>query len=212
MHKTLFIACAFVVMGAAAAADAIRLPEPDKTGGLSLAQALAQRSSSREFADVAVSRQDIADLLWATAGVNRPDGKRVHPVAMGRQDMTVYVFTKDGAYRYDAPSHTLEPMPNVSGDNRAAAGSQPFVASAAINLVYVQDMSFWTKSDQERAAGANFGYAHAGAMMQNAYLFAATKGWAAVVRAFFDEAVLKQALGLSDTQRVRLTQSIGPEQ
>lgn len=201
-------ACSFAAVSLAA--DAIALPAPDKTGGKPLAQALSDRQSNREFADVALSQQDLADLLWSVAGVNRPDGRRVHPVAMGRQDMIVFAFTRDGAYRYNPLDHTLVPVGSAAGDNRAATGGQPFVGSAAANLVFVQDLDLWIKSDQERAAGANFGYAHTGAMMQNGYLFAASRGWAAVVRGYFDEEKISDLLDLGDNLRVRLVLSIGP--
>lgn len=210
--KWILVLAAALCLGAgvfAAEQAGIELPAPTKSGGTTLAQALSDRHSSREFADTDLTQQQLSDLLWSTAGVNRPDGKKTYPVAMNRHDMTVFVFTRDGVYRYDPTANALQTI--ATGDQRAAAGTQPFVAGAAVNLVYVQDMSLWQESPASAERGRNWGYAHAGAMMQNAYLYAAGQGWAVVVRGMFDQDKLKELLNLSNMQFVRLTQSIGPE-
>jgi len=188
----------------------VQLPEPAKTGGMPLADALATRKSGRSFADTELSPEQLSNLLWATAGVNREDGKFTYPVARGRKDMTLFVFTKTGVYSYDPAAHALDPV--VDGDRRADTGIQPFVAQAAVNLVFVHDMALWDDSDQIRREGEILGYIHTGAMMQNAYLHAAAQGWSAVVRGLFDGDNLKTLLSLSPTQRVTLTQSVGPGQ
>jgi nitroreductase len=186
----------------------IALPEPTKTGGMPLADALAARRSGRAFTDGELAPQSLSDLLWAAAGVNREDGKTTYPVARGRKDMILFVFTKTRVDRYDPAAHALDPV--ADGDRRADTGSQPFVAQAAVNLVFVHDMALWGDSDP--SAGEAMGYAHAGAMMQNVYLHAAAQGWSAVVRGLFDGEKLKTLLRLAPTQRVTLTQSVGPGQ
>jgi nitroreductase len=188
------------------ALDRIPLPEPTKTGGMPLADALAARKTNRSFADVDLTHQQLSDLLWATAGVNREDGRKTYPVARNRQDMVTYVFTKSGVYRYDPAAHTLDPV--LAGDRRADTGPQPFVAQAAVNLAFVQDLALWDDTDQRSAE--MMGAAHAGAMMQNVYLHAAAQGWSAVVRGMFDGEKLKTMLNLPATQRVVLTHSVGP--
>jgi nitroreductase len=190
-----------------AAAGETALPAPSKTGGMPLADALAARRSTRSFADVELSPQQLSDLLWATAGINRDDGHTTYPVAMGRKDMTLFVFTKSGVFRYDPDSHAL--VTDAAGDRRADTGSQPFVGQAAVNFVFVHDMALWEDSGE---SGEVWGYAHAGAMMQNAYLHAAAQNWSAVVRGFFDGKKLGALLKLTPKQRVVLTQSIGPRE
>jgi len=96
----------------------IKLNEPNKTRGLPVMQAFALRASVREWSDKDLSLQDLSDLLWAANGVNRPDGRRTAPSAMNAQDVDIYVFLKDGGYKYDAASHSL--LPIVAGDYRLA--------------------------------------------------------------------------------------------
>lgn len=204
----LVVASLILAFSAASAAENERIPlSPNHIGEGTLAKAFAERRSSRDFADVELTDQQLSDLLFFTAGINRrAERKTVYPVAKGRQDMLVYVFTRRGVYQYDAGAQALEVI--VTGDHRASSGTQDFVARAAVNLVYVQDMKHWDDSPER---GKEWGLIHTGAMMQNAYLYAASQDWSAVARGYFVQEDLKKLLKLSDSQFVRLTQSIGPK-
>lgn len=204
------LAVCLVFAGFARGEDVISLPAPARTGGVALADALAQRESSRDFADVDLTPQQLSDLLWATAGVNRPDGKKVYPVATNRQDMTVYAVTRQGAYRYDPAANALILV--AAGDHRAKTGTQPYVGGCAVNLAYVQDMSLWNERPELAERGKDWGFAHAGELTQNAYLYAAGQGWSAVIRGLFEQDVLKELFGLPADQYVRLVHSVGPKQ
>jgi len=96
----------------------IKLNEPNKKRGLSVMEALAARASATEWSTQDLSAQDLSDLLWAANGINRPDsGKKTAPSAMNAQDVDIYVFLKDGAYLYEAKTHSLIEV--VSGDQRS---------------------------------------------------------------------------------------------
>ncbi len=73
---TVLAMIAICLYGQAQAGENIQLPAPTISGGVTLSQALQQRQSSRNFADVNLTQQQMADLLWSTAGINRPDGKK----------------------------------------------------------------------------------------------------------------------------------------
>ena len=204
------LGCAFALAlaSAAAAAEPFVLPAPNKSGGAALLDCLNARSSGRDFSGVPLSEQELSDLLWAAGGINRGDGRMTYPTAQDVRDITIYVFTASGAYRYDAGANAL--MMTVSGDLRAKTGMQPFAANASVDLVYVQDRSCWSKTKTPPEALVQLGYAHAGAAAQNASLFAASKGWSSVVRGSVDRAELGRILGLNGLQHVLLAQSIGP--
>ena len=75
------------------AAPRLELPAPDKSGGLPLMQALAQRHSTKSgFSGEPLTPQQLGDLLWATWGVNRADGRRTAPSAMNRAGSTVWAY------------------------------------------------------------------------------------------------------------------------
>ena len=152
------------IMGTAALSQArdlqrITLPAPEKTGGAPLMEALAARKTSRSFSGRDLPEQVLSNLLWAAFGVNRPDGRRTAPSAVNWQEVDIYVAMKKGLYRYDAGSHTLEPV--AAKDLRAVTGPQNFVGEAPINLIFVADLSKMGKApndQKERIAYADTGF------------------------------------------------------
>lgn len=184
----------------------IHLPPPRMEGGKPLMQALKERHSTREFSDKALSTQELSNLLWAAAGVNRSNsGKRTAPSARDWREIDIYVATAEAVYRYDNDAHLLQPV--YQGDLRAATGVQDFVAKAPINLVYIADLSRMegaNKDQQQRYAATDTGF-----IAQNVYLFCASEGLATVVRGSIDRAALGKALGLNKNQRIILAQTVG---
>ena len=189
-----------------AMAQNVKLPEPDKKGGMPLMQALNERSSHREFNSKELTLDHLSGLLWAACGINRQEnGKRTAPSAMNWQDVKVYVFMKSGIYLYSEADHQLELIKD--GDHRAAAGSQDFVAAAPVNLVYVSDLSLMKQAaekDKEFYAGFDTGF-----ISQNVYLFCASEGLNTVVRASVDREALHLLMELKPEQHVVAGQTVG---
>lgn len=197
---------AFTSLAAAQELAAIKLPPPQLDGGKPLMQALKARQSIREYSGDPLPAQVLSNLLWAAWGINRPDGHRTAPSASNKQEIDLYVTLPAGAYLYDAKGHILTPV--VAGDLRAATGTQPFPATAALNLVYVADMSKAGRPATDPQQAMNVG-ADAGYISANAYLFCASEGLATVVRASVDKAALAKALKLRESQVIVLAQSVG---
>jgi nitroreductase len=197
---------AFAVVVVAQEPAAITLPAPNTSGGKPLMQALKDRQSAREFGPEKLSPQVLSNLLWAAWGMNRPDGHRTAPSASNRQEVDVYVVLPEGAYLYDAKANTLALV--TAGDLRAATGTQPFPATAALNLVYVADLLKAGRSATDPQQMLNVG-ADVGFIAENAYLFCASEGLATVVRASVDKPALAKLLTLRDTQIIVLAQSVG---
>lgn len=187
------------------AAARVVLPEPTKTGGMPLLEALAQRRSSREFLPEPLPLAVLSDLLWAAFGVNRPDGGRTAPSAIGAQEIDVYVALAEAAYLYDPSAHALELV--AARDVRRVTGYQDFVDQAPLDLVYVADhgrMKLVPVASRESYASAA-----AGAIAQNVYLYAASAGLATVIRAWIDRDAIADALGLAHDHQVLLSQTVG---
>jgi SagB-type dehydrogenase family enzyme len=183
----------------------IQLPKPQTDGGKPLLQVLKNRKSVRNFSKEKLSNRMLSNLLWAAWGINRPDsGKRTAPSAVNRQEVDMYVVTADGVYLYDAKSHQLKQT--LAKDIRAATGSQEFVATAPVNLVYVQDLA---KGFGDKEATLLYSAISTGCIVQNVYLFCASEGLATVVRGLFDEKALANTMGLRKNQRVLTTQTVG---
>jgi len=183
----------------------VQLPPPQMTGGRPLMEVLKDRKSTREFGADTLSPQTLSNLLWAAFGVNRPDGRRTAPSAMNWQEVSIYVATPEGVYLYDAKANVLEPV--LAGDFRSATGTQSFVKDAAVNLVYVSDLSKTDGADSSEAE--MYTAADVGFIAQNVYLYCASEGLATVVRASIDKPALAKSLKLQPQQRIILAQSVG---
>ena len=207
MRKIILALCVVAVMAGCAFSEPLKLPAPDKNCDMTLTDALTFRRSDRAFADGDFTLQELSNLLWAAGGVNRPDGKLVYPVAMGKQDTAIYVFSRENVSRYDPKSHSLELI--AEGDHRAETGKQDFVAKAAVNLAYVHDVSLWEDMKAPEEDVRRCGFAHTGAVMQNVYLYSAAMGWNCVVRMSFDPENLAKLMKLSGTQNITLIQTVG---
>ena len=192
-------------LASAVFAQSIDLPAPQTTGGLPLMDALAKRSTGREFDSRDLSPQQLSSLLWACFGINRPDGKRTAPTAKNNQEVDIYVILKQGAYVYDAKANKLNLA--VKGDLRPLAGTQDFATNAPVSLVFVADlakMGKWTAEEKK-----NYAYVDVGYISQNAYLFCASEGLATGARASVDRKALGAKLNLRPDQMIVLAHSVG---
>jgi len=206
MHIFRLACLLFPAVTLAAQVPAINLPAPETSGGKPLMQALMARRSTREFDARALSPQVLSNLLWAASGINRPDGRRTAPTAMNRQEIDIYVITADGLYLYEPKDHKLAAV--LASDLRPLAGTQDFVRTAPVNLVYVADFAKYgaqLAEDNKLAwSGAGTGF-----ISQNVYLFCASEGLATVVRASVDRPALSKAMHLRPEQRIILEQPVG---
>lgn len=167
-------------------------------------QVLKERRTQREFRPEKLPTQVIANLLWAGFGINRPDGRRTAPSAMNWQEIDIYVAMGDGLFLYNAKANRLEPI--LAQDVRAATGTQDFVATAPVDLIYVADLS---KTGQAGSQADLFTGADVGFISENVYLFCASEGLATVVRGSVDRAALAKVMKLRSDQRILLAQSVG---
>lgn len=184
----------------------IPLPAPQTDGGMPLMKALKNRQTNREFSAKKIPDQVLSNLLWAACGINRPEAKkRTAPSAMNWQEVDVYVATAEGLWLYDAVKHALV---EISGEDvRSGTGTQPFVATAPLDLVFVADYSKMGKSDDRNKEV--LGTADAAFVSENVYLFCASEGLNTGVRASVDKETCAKALRLKESQHIMLGQAVG---
>lgn len=197
-------------MNLSSIAQDIKLPEPDKTGGAPLMQALNNRSSSREYSSRQLSEKQLSNLLWAAWGINRAaEGKHTAPSSNNKQEMLVYAALESGLYLYIPESHLLKQI--LNRDIRKLTGKQDFVEIAAVNLVYVADLKKAGVSNPEKAGpeALNTSSINTGFMAQNVYLWCASENLACVVRGWVDIPELSKAMELAPYQRIIIAQTVG---
>ena len=196
--RHLFLTSIVMMLGCYLHAQDVQLPAPERTGGMPLMDALNKRQSIRSFQNKDLSIQQLSNLLWAANGFNRDD-KRTAPTANNRQELELYITTREALYFYDARNHSLREI--KKGDLRGETGAQDFVAKVPLNLIFVVDM--------QKASGREYAFTGCGFVSQNIYLYCASEGLGSVVRGMFDKERLHSLLELKPSQEVLLTQSVG---
>lgn len=175
----------------------IKLPEPSRTGKISLEESLAARRSGRDFSEKPLTLQELAQLLWAAQGITSDRGGRTAPSAGALYPMEVYVVAGNvrnldpAVYHYEPRSHELTMV--TEGDQRAemarAALNQGSVNDGAVSFVFTGVMARTTRKYGDR--GIPYVFMEAGHAAQNVCLQAAALGLAAVtIGAFYNEQVI----------------------
>ena len=177
----------------------IALPQVSEKSGMDYFDSLRNRASIRAFADKDLSLQDLGDVLWTAGGVKTPGGKWVIPFAM-HTDPTckIYVTGSNGTYLYNGAKHTLELV--ATQDLRAKIAEQEFVQTAPNVLILVADTKplankLGNKNKQEVS---DFVTLSCGAIMQDVYLAASSKGLATCYIGLIKKNAVKEVLNLKD--------------
>jgi SagB-type dehydrogenase family enzyme len=208
MKNLILIIIAFIFSTVAVSQELqpIKLLPPQTEKGKILMKALEERRSTREYSDRAMSLQDISNVLWAANGINRvKDMKHTAPTAMNWQEIDIYVVLGKGIYRYEPHDSTLHPV--AKGDLREQAGTQEYVKTAPLNLIYVADYS--KMKNAEEAKRESYASADASFIAENVYLVCAAFDMGCVVRASVDREKLSITMKLRPEQKIVLGQTVG---
>ena len=189
--------------------ETITLPDPDKVGGMTLNEALNKRHSSRDFdGSKDISLEMLSQALWSCYGPNRPNNYKTTPSAVAWYPLLVFVFLKDGVYRYVPAEHSIIKL--LDGDHRAISGKQGYVANASVNFVFVAD--FYKKSaiDGDDEHKLRCIYLDTGHASMALYLVASAYNMKGVTRGMVDgDAVLDLLKINKEDYKVTLAFSLG---
>lgn len=195
-----------------------KLPAPSFNGGMPMNEVVANRHSVREFDSTReISDSTLGQLLWMTAGINRPkaapnppgtSANRSNPTALNRQEIRLFVFDKKGVWEYRPSSHSLTLA--MEGDHRnliagSKAFSQDFVLEAPVCIVFVADMANLPEDDRTNAMA----FVDAGIACENLNLACVSEGIATVPRATMDVDGISKLLGLTSLQIPVMNNPIG---
>lgn len=162
------------------AGNIIQLQTPNKQGGASINEALWNRQSSREYANEPLSLEELSGVMWAAAGINRPDGHLTAPSALALYPIQTYAFLESGVYLYDAKTNTLNRQ--VEGDYRSLATLQDFANTASLNIVYIADLSVYEGKNIDANKVAVLCGMDAAGYAENVNLYTAANGLKSITR------------------------------
>jgi SagB-type dehydrogenase family enzyme len=183
--------------------EVMALPPFERNSPFTLDQALLGRKTSRSYdPDRALSRGELSRLFWAADGMNRPDGKRTAPSAVSKYPVDVLAALPEGVYRYEPKDHRL--VRRLASDMRDKIPAQDTFKKAAMQVLYVINKETVPRGRIE------FADLEIGCIGQNLFLEATALGLGSAIYAGvrFDE--VTKALGLKDSQILRIAQAVGP--
>jgi SagB-type dehydrogenase family enzyme len=195
------------------AANAIKLPLPQKDLDFPLMKALEKRRTIRKWKDDSLSDQELSNLLWAACGItkeetNKSKSRRTAPSASNSQAIKIYVALKKGLFLYDDKNHKLIQI--LTKDIRENIGTQKMMRSAPVGLIYVSDYSkmktYLSKDDNRKwfVSGTETGF-----ISQNVYLYCAATKLNTVILGLINRDKLHEIMGLKEHERVVYTQAVG---
>ncbi|MBO7432485.1 MAG: nitroreductase family protein [Salinivirgaceae bacterium] len=210
--KKILLSIASVAAVAVTNAQDINLPAPDfSQSSTSTIEALKTRHSVRSFTNKELTNQQLSNLCWAACGQSRDAQHITAPTAMNKQEIRLFVFTKNGAFEYVAKDNKL--VKKADGDHRSliAGGKQfkqDFVMDCPVSLLMVIDFEKFGSQDNHAQM---MGCVDAGIVSENINLYCQSVGLATVPRATHDTEGLKALLGLGDKQLPILNNPVGFE-
>jgi SagB-type dehydrogenase family enzyme len=187
--------------------EKVALPPPAALE-MPLGEALRKRRSCRSFDPARrPSREEIAALLWAAAGITLPDpehshgGKRAAPSAFEAYAVDVVVTSAEGTFVYSPREHALVPHA-VAGkkDLRREVPRSDWVREAPVLILLVADVARYPEGVRPERR-RDYAHADAAVIGQNLYLAATALGLATVLTADARPEA-GELLGLGEGQRI----------
>ncbi|MFZ5586364.1 MAG: SagB family peptide dehydrogenase [Thermodesulfobacteriota bacterium] len=209
-----------LLLAACSHASDAGLPPPSQKGAVSVEEALASRRTWRSFADQALSRQQLSQLLWAAYGVTaRRHGLELKtaPSAGALYPLDVYAVVgadrvenlAAGCYHYRPGEHGLaQTRPgDLRRDLAQASHGQAWMAKAPVIIVITGEYQRCTGKYGQR--GVVYTHIEAGHAGQNVFLQAEALGLRAGIVGAFDNRRLAGALGLPAAHEPLLAMPVG---
>lgn len=175
----------------------IRLPPPETRGGMALAEALAARRSTRDYAQTPITLDQLSQLLWAAQGITGPEGLRTAPSAGAFYPLELHLAVGHrmqgldiALWRYHPRAHALETEKAEDFRTRIAehAFHQHWIARAPLVVIVSAVIERTAGKYRERAG--RYMLIEAGHAAQNLLLQATALGLGgAAIGAFHDDRV-----------------------
>ena len=180
------------------------MPPPKAKGEMSLEEAVAKRTSVREYSGDALSIAHLSQLLWAAQGITHGARFRAAPSAGATYPLELFIAAgqvdglEAGIYRYDVPNHSL--YLHIEGDQRrklaGAALGQGFVARAPVDIVICAVYERTTDFYGQR--GVRYVHIDTGHAAENIALQAVSLGLDTVMVGAFDDNEVSAAMCLPE--------------
>ncbi len=185
----------------------IKLPAPDKKGGMPVELAINNRRSVRDYSDKPLTIKEVSQLLWSAQGItNKERSLRAAPSAGATYPLELYLVADDvtglddGVYHYIPKGHYIKKIKDeqIKGELTTAALGQSFISDAPIILVIsaVYERTTYRYGDR----GKRYVHMEVGHVAENIYLQAESLHLGTVVVGAFADEKVKKLIGMKDKE------------
>ncbi len=169
------------------------------------------RASAESFSSEEIPLQKIANLLWAANGINRGNAKRTAPSAFNRQEIEIFVCSKNGVFSSEIGENSVA-LKKISGtDIRAkilGPQSEKFDGAPVI-LLLVADLKKFLDFGLEAESSKISCSIDCGAVMQNILLFCAENGLDSRPRMTMEKDAISKELAFPSTKLLLINIPLG---
>jgi SagB-type dehydrogenase family enzyme len=187
----------------------IKLPQQESESNISLASALRQRETRREYLGTPLSLLNLSSLLFAGQGMRGSGSKLLAPSAQEQYPLSTFVVVNNvsdiaaGLYRYHNSDHSLAEIEKGSFAallEGAAIGEQVWVGKAAAIIILAGNIQRMNQHFSEQPPvnerGERYVYIEAGAVAQNIQLQGTALNIGMVLVGGFNNETVKSILKL----------------
>lgn len=209
------VALVSTAVGATELDQKIALPPIELSGDTAVEEALLERRSIRKYSDESLALDDIGQLLWAAQGMLYKRLYRTAPSAGALYPIEMYVVAGDvdglspGVWHYLPEKHELIFV--AEGDRRRRLASacwfQNWIRRAPAALVITGVYARTAKKYGDRSE--RYVHIEAGAVAENIYLQATSRGLGTVIVGAFRDEKLKSVLELPDDHEPLAVMPVG---
>ena len=178
-----------MIFGRKRAGMGIKLEDVDKSGAVSLEEAIARRRSRRAFKRIKLTKKQLSQLLWSAG--KAPSAGATYPLELYAVIGVDCVENIDaGVYHSEGGYLALDMEGDLKAELAVACLRQMFIADAPLSLVIAAEYERTTRSYGDR--GVRYVLIEVGHVSQNIYLQCEALDLATVaIGAFHDDEVAR---------------------
>ena len=137
--------------GRSAPARIVKLAQPQKTGKISVEQALSVNVVVDSFLGEPLKHSEIGQLAWAGVGIKKTvdqAGSQVAPLTMS--PLRLYFVTHEGLFVYDPEGHVLKQISDTQSRDKLSAASfgQPLILESPCTIIISGSLRAFSRLDK----------------------------------------------------------------
>jgi len=193
----------------------VALPPPAHDGPVALEAAVFNRRSVRAYSTVALSLEELSQLVWVAQGISHPEGYRTVASAGALYPLDLYVLVgrvediEPGVYKYVPRAHQLDEVALGNAWDRlwsTVLANRQVKESAAVFAITARYEPIVNKYG---AGSEKFVHMEVGHAVQNVYLQAAALGLATVVVGSFVDNEVSAIFGCPENEIPMVLMPVG---